>query len=74
MSRAYKNRKKGRTYPAPPQICGRCGKAGCGFVPPSMGEPGFFLCEAADGIIADMKTWDNGEYWKRIQNEGSGNW
>ena len=28
----------------------------------------------ARSMVVDMKTWDHGEYWKRIQTEGSGNW
>ncbi len=30
--------------------------------------------EHAKSMIEDMKTWDDGKYWQRIQNEGSGNW
>jgi len=30
--------------------------------------------EHAKLVLEDMKTWQDGKYWDRIQNEGSGNW
>lgn len=47
MKRKLKKPNRVPDYVAPPPPCIQCGKPGPHFAPPSLGEPGFFICEGS---------------------------
>jgi len=52
-----RNKKKRKYWKEPKQyemnICPNCGKVGRHYVPPSLGEEGFFLCDDKDFNVFD---------------------
>jgi len=37
-------------YPRPESICPNCNKPGRHFAPPSLGEPGFYICDEKTNV------------------------
>jgi hypothetical protein len=51
MSRRRMNRKKGRNpglLAKSQPLCRNCGERGPHFVPPSFGDPGFYICKRSE--------------------------
>ncbi len=68
VSKAKKNQRKklwGQTPMGAPSPCPNCGEPGPHFVPPSLGEKGFFMCEAKQPVyqVGDMVTQGGGLYY-----------
>jgi len=47
-AKRLKHSKHNPRVPVAEPVCGRCGKSGLHFVPPSFGEEGFYICEVSD--------------------------
>lgn len=45
ISRKRKQQRKAFALPRPPRKCPNCGQSGPHFMPPSLGEPGMWMCE-----------------------------
>lgn len=44
ISKETKNKRRNFSFEVPKAICSNCGKPGPHFVPPSLGEMGFYIC------------------------------
>lgn len=47
QSRSRRNTAKALYERLEKSVCAECGKEGKHYVPPSLGEPGFFICKVA---------------------------
>jgi len=49
MTSRTKRAERGRVWAEQWATCSNCGEKGCHFVPPSLGDPGFYICKPKGG-------------------------